>query len=401
MKFDDFPVQTLMEINARPPLVFIRGEGSWLWDNNGKRYLDFVQGWAVNCLGHSPPLIADTLVEQAHRLITPSPAFYNKPSILLAVRIVENSCFQRVFFTNSGAEANEGAIKLARKWGALKKDGAYEIITFENSFHGRTLATMSASGKPQFRDLFEPKVQGFPKARFNDIDSVEGLITDRTVAVMIEPIQGEAGVILAADNFLRDLRELTDRHGLLLIMDEIQTGVGRTGKLWGYQHAGIEPDIMTLGKMLGGGVPLAALVARESVCCFEHGDQGGTFNGNPLMAAVGCAIMDAVLEPGFLENVTARGKYLMEGLADLSRRNQLGEVRGRGLLVALDLKHEIASDVTEQAQEAGLLLNTPRPDMLRFMPALNVSQEEVDMMLEVLDSTLIRSRSESLMRFRE
>jgi acetylornithine/N-succinyldiaminopimelate aminotransferase len=293
-----------------------------------------------------------------------------------------------VFFTNSGAEANEGAIKLARKWGAINKGGAYEIITLENSFHGRTLATMAASGKPQFRDLFEPKVPGFPKARINDLASVEALITDKTVAVMLEPIQGETGVIIASDAFMRDLRRLTQQRKLLLIADEIQTGVGRTGKLWGYEYSGIQPDIMTLGKGLGGGVPLAALVAKEAVSVFEHGDQGGTFNGNPLMAAVGCAIMDAMLAPGFLQVVFARGTYLMNGLSVLSQRHGLGEVRGRGLLVALDLEKDIAPKVVELARDAGLLLNAPRPNLLRFMPALNVSNAQIDAMLDILEEML-------------
>jgi len=388
MKFDDFPAQSLMEITSRPPLVFVRGEGSWLWDHEGKRYLDFVQGWAVNCLGHSPAVITNALVEQSRKLVTPSPAFYNEPSMRLAQSIVEHSCFQKVFFTNSGAEANEGAIKLARKWGALNKAGAYEIITLENSFHGRTLATMSASGKSQFRDLFEPKVPGFPKARINDVASIEALITDKTVAVMLEPIQGETGVVIATDTFMRDLRKLTQQRELLLIVDEIQTGVGRTGKLWGYEYSGIEPDIMTLGKGLGGGVPLAALVAREAVSVFEHGDQGGTFNGNPLMAAVGCAIMAAMLAPGFLQAVQARGAHLMKGLSSLAARNGLGEVRGRGLLVALDLKQDIAPKVVEFARNAGLLLNAPRPNLLRFMPALNITNEEIDTMLTGLDGAL-------------
>lgn len=395
MKFDDFPAQTLMEITARPPLVFVRGEGSWLWDHEGKRYLDFVQGWAVNCLGHSPALIAEALAAQCRKLITPSPAFYNEPSMRLAQRLVQHSCFQRVFFANSGAEANEGAIKLARKWGARNKGGAYEIITFENSFHGRTLATMSASGKPQFRDLFEPKVPGFPKAVLNDLASVERLIADKTVGVMLEPIQGEAGVIAATDAFMRDLRELTRKRGLLLIVDEIQTGVGRTGKLWGYEHAGIAPDIMTLGKGLGGGVPLAALLATESVSCFEHGDQGGTFNGNPLMAAVGCAVIDAVLAPGFLENVMARGAYLMKSLSALSARNGLGTVNGRGLLVALDLNRDIASKVADLARDGGLLLNAPRPNLLRFMPALNLSEQEIDAMAETLEAAIRRALADS------
>ena len=388
MKFESFPAAALMDITERPALVFERGEGSWLWDNEGKRYLDFIQGWAVNCLGHCPPEVARALAEQARKLITPSPAFYNRPSMELAQRIVAHSCFQRVFFTNSGAEANEGAIKLARKWGTLRKAGAYEIITFENAFHGRTLATMSASGKPQFRDLFEPKVPGFPKARYNDLASVEALVTPKTVAVMLEPVQGEAGVIAASDDFLRGLRDLTRRNGLLLIVDEIQTGVGRTGKLWGYEHAGIEPDIMTLGKMLGGGVPLAALVATETVSCFSHGDQGGTFNGNPLMTAVGSAIVDAVLATGFLDQVESLGRHLTAGLQALSSRHGLGEVRGRGLLVALDLKHELGPKVVDRARTQGLLLNAPRPNLLRFMPALNVTRGEIDTMLAGLDAVL-------------
>jgi len=388
MNFADFPVQTLMEITKRPPLVFVRGDGSWLWDHEGKRYLDFVQGWAVNCLGHCPAIIAQALAEQSRKLITPSPAFYNEPSMRLAQRITENSCFQRVFFTNSGAEANEGAIKLARKWGALNKGGAHEIITFDGSFHGRTLATMSASGKAEFRELFEPKVPGFPKAKLNDIASVEALINGKTVAVMLEPIQGEVGVVMATDAFMRDLRDLTARRGLLLIADEIQTGVGRTGKLWGYEHSGVRPDIMTLGKGLGGGVPLAALVATDAVSCFAPGDQGGTFNGNPLMAAVGCAIMDAMLAPGFLESVQAQGDYVVKGLTALSARRDLGEVRGRGLLLALDLKRDIASKVVELARDAGLLLNAPPPNLLRFMPALNLKREETDAMLSTLEKVL-------------
>src|SRR5437016_11277334 len=254
---------SLMDITERPPTVFVRGEGSFLWDDNGKRYLDFIQGWAVNCLGHSPPAVADALAAQATQLLTPSPAFYNGPSLALAKALVDRSCFDQVFFANSGAEANEGAIKLARKYGSLHKNGAHEIITFEGGFHGRTLATMSASGKKAFEPLFEPKVSGFRKAKLNDLASVKRLISDNTVAVMPEPIQGESGVWPATDQFLRQLRALTDTYGLLLIFDEIQTGMGRTGKLFHYEHAAIAPDIMTLGKGIGGGVPLAALLARE------------------------------------------------------------------------------------------------------------------------------------------
>ena len=262
------PYDALMEITARPATVFVQGKGSWLWDDKGKRYLDFIQGWAVNSLGHAPPVVAQALAEQAGRLITPSPAYYNDVALKLAKALTEHSCFDQVFFANSGAEANEGAIKLARKYGALHKNGAFEIITFEGGFHGRTLATMSASGKKAFEPLFEPKVPGFPKARLNDIASVEALITDKTVAVMLEPIQGEAGVWPATDAFLKDLRALTTQRGLLLIVDEIQTGMGRTGKLFAYEHAEITPDIMTLGKGIGGGVPLAALLATEQASCF-------------------------------------------------------------------------------------------------------------------------------------
>src|SRR6195256_3447491 len=265
------PFDALMDITARPPAVFVRGEGSFLWDDSGKRYLDFVQGWAVNCLGHSPPQIAEALAAQAKLLLTPSPAFYNGPSLKLAKALTDHSCFAQVFFRNSGAEANEGAIKLARKYGALHKNGAYEIVTFEGGFHGRTLATMSASGKKAFEPLFEPKVPGFPKAKLNDLASVKRLTNDKTIGVMLEPIQGEAGVWPASNQFLRDLRTLTREHGLLLILDEIQTGMGRTGKLFHYEHAGIEPDIMTLGKGIGGGVPLAALLATEGGSRFEPG----------------------------------------------------------------------------------------------------------------------------------
>jgi len=384
------PFDALMEITARPQVVFVRGEGSFLWDDGGKRYLDFVQGWAVNCLGHSPPILAEALAAQAGRLITPSPAYFNDVSLKLAQALVEQSCFERVFFANSGAEANEGAIKLARKYGALHKNGAHEIITFEGGFHGRTLATMSASGKKAFEPLFEPKVSGFPKARLNDLASVERLISDNTVGVMLEPIQGEAGVWPATDRFLRDLRELTKAHGLLLILDEIQTGVGRTGKLFDHEHAEIAPDIMTLGKGIGGGVPLAALLAAEAVSCFEHGDQGGTFCGNPLMCAAGLAVLQQVSAPAFLKSVTDTGLYLEGELQRLSARHGLGEVRGRGLLLALDLKMPIAASIVGQAFEEGVLLNAPKPDALRFMPALNITREEVDLLIDCLDAVLTR-----------
>src|SRR5213082_1557505 len=371
------PFDALMEITARPPVVFVRGAGSYLWDDSRKRYLDFVQGWAVNALGHSPPAVAEALAAQAKLLLTPSPAYYNAVSLKLAKALVDHSCFDQVFFANSGAEANEGAIKLARKFGARQRNGAYEIISFEGGFHGRTLATMSASGKKAFEPLFEPKVPGFPKARLNDLASVEQLINKKTVAVMLEPIQGEAGVWPATDQFLRDLRELTKAKGLLLIFDEIQTGMGRTGKLFDYENAGIEPDIMTLGKGIGGGVPLAALMATKAASCFEHGDQGGTFNGNPLMCAAGLAVLQEVSKPALLKHVIDTGLYLESELQRISARHGLGDVRGRGLLLALDLKHPIGASIVAQAFGDGVLLNSPQPDALRFMAALNVTREEI------------------------
>lgn len=385
------PYGALMDITARPKAVFVRGAGSYLWDDSRKRYLDFVQGWAVNSLGHSPPAVADALAAQARRLLTPSPAFYNEPSLKLAQALVGTSAFDQVFFANSGAEANEGAIKLARKYGSLHRSGAFEIITFEGGFHGRTLATMSASGKEAFEPLFEPKVAGFKKAKLNDIASVEKLIGGNTVAVMLEPIQGESGVWPATDQFLRELRVLTEKHGLLLIFDEIQTGMGRTGKLFHYEHTGIAPDIMTLGKGIGGGVPLAALLATERASCFEHGDQGGTFNGNPVMCAAGLAVLEQVGTPDFLKSITETGLLLESELQRVSARHGLGGVRGRGLLLALDLKLPIAPGIVAQAFEAGVLLNAPQLDTLRFMPALNVTKGEIAEMIWCLDAILTKA----------
>jgi len=384
-----------MDITARPPTVFVKGEGSWLWDQSGKRYLDFVQGWAVNCLGHSPPAVADAVSRQARQLITPSPAYYNAIAIELAAKLTKLSGLDRVFFTNCGAEANEGAIKLARKYGALHRNGAYEIITFEGAFHGRTLATMSASGKKAFELLFEPKVPGFPKAQLNDMASVRRCIGPKTVAIMLEPIQGEAGVLATSDQFLRDLRSLTEECGLLLMLDEIQTGIGRTGKMFHYEHVGITPDILTLGKGLGGGVPLAALLATEAASCFAHGDQGGTFNGNPLMCAAGIAVLDEVSQPEFLSGVTQKGEELTASIAKLAKRYGLGEVRGRGLLQALALDKPLAAEVAANAFEAGLLLNAPRPDTLRFMPSLTLTQSEIKQMVAILDDVMADMRGGS------
>lgn len=395
MEFSQYNVNALMEITSRPDLVFVRGQGSWLEDHAGKRYLDFVQGWAVNTLGHSAPEMQKALLDQSKLLMNPSPAFYNLPSIELATRLTGASVFDRVFFANSGGEANEGAIKLARKWGQVNKKGAYKIITMNHGFHGRTLATMSASGKPGWDKMFAPQVEGFPKAEINDLESVRKLIDDQTVAIMLEPVQGEAGVIPATKEFMQGLRKLADEHKLLFIVDEVQTGMGRTGTLFAYQQSDVVPDIMTLAKGIGGGVPLAALLARQEVCVFSHGDQGGTYNGNPLMAAVGVAVFDALAAPGFMESVNARAKQLSEGLLALSAKYGMKGERGMGLLRALVMDRDDGPAIVEAARNLtpnGLLLNAPRGNLLRFMPALNVTAEEIDTMLEQLDGLIAAIR---------
>jgi len=390
------PVQSVdahsvMFITARPELMMVEGKGSWLTDNNGKRYLDFLQGWAVNCLGHSNPGMIEALNAQAKKLINPSPAFYNEPMIRLSNLLTDNSCFNKVFYANSGAEANEGAIKLARKWGQLNKSGAFEIITFDHSFHGRTLATMSASGKPGWDTMFAPQVAGFPKADLNDLESVKKLVTDKTVAVMLEPVQGEGGVIPVTKDFIQSLRQFTKENNILLIVDEVQAGCGRTGTLFAYQHYGIEPDIMTLGKGIGGGVPLAALLATDAVACFVQGDQGGTYNGNPLMTAVGISVIEQLLVPDFLESVRAKGVLLSKELLSISAEFNLDGERGEGLLRALMLSSDIGGKLVELARDRnpeGLLINSPRPNLLRFMPALNVSDDEIHQMCKILRELL-------------
>ena len=395
MTFNAQAAKALMEITSRPDLTFVKGEGSWLEDHTGKRYLDVIQGWAVNCLGHCPKEMVEAINVQAKRLINPSPAFYNQPSIDLANRLVEASVFDRVFFANSGAEANEGAIKLARKWGQKMRAGAYKIITMDHSFHGRTIATMSASGKEGWDKKFPPQVDGFPKADINDIESVRALIDDQTVAVMLEPVQGEGGVIPATQEFMQELRALTTEKGILLIVDEVQTGMGRCGTMFAYQHYNIVPDIMTLGKGIGSGVPLAALLATEAVSVFEHGDQGGTYNGNPLMTAAGVAVFDVLNAPGFMQSVNQRAQELSDGLLALSAKWGMQGERGVGLLRALMLDRDDGNEIVQAARDRapeGMLLNAPRPNLLRFMPALNITAEEVQTMLQWLDEMIAQVR---------
>lgn len=385
------PGRHLITITGRPDIVFTSGRGSWLWDEGGRRYLDLVQGWAVNSLGHCHEAMVNALTEQAGRLISPSPAFYNRPMLELAQRLSEVTCFDRVFLANSGAEANEGAVKLARRWGQKTKAGAHEIVTFNNSFHGRTLSMMSASGKPGWSEIFAPMPVGFPKANFNDIDSVRCVLSDRTVAIMLEPVQGEAGVNVADRGFIHELRALATERKLLLIFDEVQTGVGRCGTAFAYEHFGIEPDVMTLAKGIGSGVPLAAVLCKDEFNCFNPGDQGGTYCGNPLMAAVGRAVIDVVCDSAFLAGVRVRSQHLSDGLREVSEEYRLGGERGLGLLRVLVLPGNDADQVVAVAQglqPTGMLLNAPRPNLLRFMPALTITHEEIEQGLSLLRGAL-------------
>lgn len=380
----------LMKTVERPAQLFVRGQGSWLWDSDGRAYLDFTQGWAVNSLGHSPSVVVDALKRQAESLINPGPAYYNRGMLELASRLCQASGSDQVYFLNSGAEANEGAIKLARKWGQLHRGGAYRIVTAGNSFHGRTLATMSASGKPAFETLFEPKVPGFTKVPYNDLDALAAAVDGDTVAVMLELVQGEAGVIPATLDYLQGAERLCRERGVLLILDEVQTGIGRCGTLLAEELYGIRADIISLGKGLGGGVPLAALLARGNSCCFEPGEQGGTYHGNALMTAAGLAVLDTVLEPGFLEQVRELGEHLRDGLAQLARRHGHGPLRGQGLLWGLPLQRLAAPAVVRAALDEGLLLNAPQSHVLRFSPALTVSHANIDEMLRRLERALVR-----------
>ncbi len=376
----------LMNLVTKPSAVMVRGAGTYIWDENGKRYLDFVQGWAVNALGHCPREVTDALCRQASRLISASPAYHNETALQLGARLADLSGLPKVFLASTGAEANEGAIKLARKWGKLHRSGAHEIVTTVGGFHGRTLATMAATGKPGWDTMFPPAVPGFVKVPYGDAAAAEAAIGPETVAVMVESIQGEAGVVVPPDGYLTALREITSRHGLLLIVDEVQTGMGRTGQIFAHRHEGVSVDVMTLGKGLGGGVPLAALLASESAACFERGEQGGTFVGNAFTAAAGNAVLDVVTAEGFLERVVDSGARLQAGLRALGEG--VVEVRGRGLLVAARLATACAERVRDVAFDMGLLVNAVRPDTLRFMPPLNVVETEIAEMLDVLGQAM-------------
>jgi acetylornithine/N-succinyldiaminopimelate aminotransferase len=379
---------SLMYVVTRPEKVFVRGKGSLLWDAEGKAYLDFIQGWAVNCLGHCPPAVVRAITRQSRLLINGSPALHNEAIIELAGLLTAHSALDKVFFANSGAEANEGALKLARKFGKVRLGGAYEVITAWNSFHGRTLAMMSASGKQHWDDLFEPKVPGFVRVPFNDLEAVRKAASHKTCAILLEPVQGEGGVFVADKAYLKGVRRLCDERGILLMLDEIQTGIGRTGSLFAYEQYGIEPDVMTLGKGLGGGFPVSALLAKDHACVFEAGDQGGTYCGQPLAMVAAKAVLEEMLRRRIPARARSRGKYLKRRLNELGAEFGFTEHRGLGLLQAVDLPQDKAAAVVSQALDRGLLINAPRANTLRFMPALTVSNAEVDRMAEILRETL-------------
>ena len=381
--------QLYMQAARRLPVTLVRGEGTRVWDSDGKEYLDFVAGISTNTFGHADPGLAQAISEQASTLIHCSNIFFTEPQIELAQLLIDNSPMDRVFFANSGAEANEGALKLARKWGRVRKDGAGEIIVTHNGFLGRTMATVAATGTPAYREPFEPLVPGFIHVDFDDIEAVQAATSPQTAAVMVEPIQAEGGIIVPSDDYLRKLREWCDEQQLLLMLDEIQVGMGRTGTLWAHEQAGIEPDVMTSAKALGGGVPIGALLCKESANVFEPGDHGSTFGGQPLATAAAAHVVRRVIEGDILQNVRERGAQAAAALGALGEKHSVVRgVRGRGLLIGLELNDAIAPDVVVNSVGRGLLLNPVRPDVVRLMPPLNVSAEEIDSCVEIIDAAI-------------
>ena len=373
----------------RVPVTLIKGQGARVWDEDGREYLDFVGGWAVNSLGHCHPVVADAVAEQAHILIQTSNQFYTTPQIRLAELLVQNSCLDKVFFSNSGTEANEGAVKLARRYGKRYLNGAYEIITTMGSFHGRTLAMVAATGQPKFQQPYLPLIAGFKNVEYNNFEAIKAATNSQTCAVMLEPVQGEGGVNLPADNYLAAVRAWCDQKGILLILDEVQTGIGRTGTLFTYEQYGIEPDIMTLAKGLASGIPIGAILAKDKVSVFAPGEHGSTFGGNPLACAAGYATLKFIIDNDIAGNVNRVGQYLTAGLKKLGQKFPfITEVRGRGLLVAMEFNRDIAHSAVMACLERGLLVNKLKPSALRFMPPLIIGNEEVDEALGILDKVL-------------
>ena len=382
--------QYLFQNYGRQPVVLVRGEGTRAWDVDGKEYLDFVGGLAVNILGHSSPVVSKALAEQSQTLIHTSNLFYTTPMIELAKLLVENSCLDRVFFCNSGAEAIEAGIKLARRWGHDTRDGAYEIICTVDGFHGRTVGAVSATGTPRYQEPFGPLMPGFPHVPWNDLDAIKAATNENTIAVLLEPIQGEAGVNMPAPGYLAGIRAWCDEKGLLLIFDEIQTGMGRTGTLWAYEQEGVKPDIMCLAKGLAGGVPIGAMLAREEIA--KHlvpGDHGTTFGANPLATATGVAVLKHVIDEKLPAQAARACERITARLRSMEDRFPLvTEVRGRGTLLALGLSEDRAADLSAACRVRGLLVNNVRPNAIRLLPPLNVTDEEIDRACDIIEESL-------------
>ena len=371
------------------PLALVRGKGTRVWDTEGKEYLDLFSGIGVNLLGYGHPKVLEVIKRQVEKLIHVSNLYYTEPQVKLAKLLSENSFGGKCFFSNSGAEANEAAIKLVRKYAKQKQKDKYEIITARGSFHGRTLVTLSATGQAKYRKGFEPMPVGFKYVPFNDIEAVRKALTDKSCAIMLEPIQGEGGDHIATEEYLISLKKLSEKHGLLLIFDEVQCGLGRTGKLFAYQHAGVEPDIMTLAKPLGGGLPLGAMLAREEVAAaFQPGNHASTFGGNPVACAAGVAVMETILEENLLENAENVGNYLLQRLRELKQRyGFIVDVRGRGLMSGMELSFQ-GKEIAGECLKRGLLINCTAETFIRFLPPLIVTREEIDEGIEILDTVL-------------
>ncbi|MBM4278760.1 MAG: aspartate aminotransferase family protein [Deltaproteobacteria bacterium] len=387
--------QTLMMLSEkyiahtynRFPILPIRGKGTRIWDIEGKEYIDFFAGLAVCNLGHCHPKVVQAIRTQAEKLIHVSNLYYIEPQIELASLLCKHSFADKVFFCNSGAEANEGALKLARKYAKGKTgEDRYEIITMERSFHGRTLATLTATGQTKYHKGYTPLMPGFKYVPFNDLKAVREAIDSKTCAILLEPIQGEGGVNIPSEGYLKGLREICDEKGILLILDEVQVGMGRTGKLFAYEHENIEPDLLTLAKSLAGGVPIGALLMKEEIAkSFEPGDHASTFGGNFLATAAGVAALNAILDEGMLENCQKVGEYFLERLQEIKKKYALvNDVRGRGLIVGLELKMD-GAEIVKEMMKKGFLINCTMNTVLRFLPPLIVTKDEVDRMIKALE----------------
>ncbi|HKR98459.1 MAG TPA: acetylornithine transaminase [Candidatus Dormibacteraeota bacterium] len=369
----------LMGTYTRYPLNIVSGHGVWVVDDQGRELVDLVAGIAVDLLGHAHPAMVRALREQAATLVHTSNLYYTEPQVLLAERLIATAFPGRVFFCNSGTEANEGAIKLARKWGRTQRGGATRIITMENAFHGRTLGALAATGSVRYREPFEPLPIGFTRVRYNDAQAVADAVDETTCAVMLEPVQGESGIHPLDPGVLGDLRRICDERDLLLILDEVQTGMGRTGTWWAYQHEGVLPDILTCAKGLGGGLPIGAILAAPRADVFEPGDHGCTFGGNPLCCAVALAVLQAIEDEGLVHNAAIAGEQLRKGLSMIAAdAGIIEEVRGRGLMLAAQLREPIAMDLVRRAIDAGVLVNHIGDSVLRMVPPLIISRTEID-----------------------